>query len=132
MSVKYSKWSQNISIFSNFKPPKMYPNSNFWFEKKRSGNPEGETRSLIISAQCLGRISLSRHFLFQTTKMNKTFCLFYGKKLHTGGCLYIVSFFVEVILCWGHSLLRSLFAKVILCWGHSLLRSFFAEVILYW
>jgi hypothetical protein len=39
MSVKYSKWPLNISTFSNLRPSKIYPNWDFWFEKKPSGNP---------------------------------------------------------------------------------------------
>jgi hypothetical protein len=36
---KYSKWSQNITTFSVRRPYKIYPNRNFWFENKPSGNP---------------------------------------------------------------------------------------------
>jgi hypothetical protein len=39
MAVKYSKWPQNISTFSNLRPSKRYPNWDFWFENKPSGNP---------------------------------------------------------------------------------------------
>jgi hypothetical protein len=39
MSVKYAKWPYNISTFSNLGPSKIYPNWDFWFEKKTSGNP---------------------------------------------------------------------------------------------
>jgi hypothetical protein len=53
MTIKYTKWPQNISngrkidqmvkkyiIFSNLSPSKIYPNLDFWFENKPSGNPE--------------------------------------------------------------------------------------------
>jgi hypothetical protein len=39
MAVKYSKWSKNIPTFSIPKPSKIYPNCDFWFENKPSGNP---------------------------------------------------------------------------------------------
>jgi hypothetical protein len=39
MSVKYSKWPKNMSTCSNLRPSKIYPNWDFWFEKKPSGNP---------------------------------------------------------------------------------------------
>jgi hypothetical protein len=39
ISLKYSKWLQNISTFSNLRPSKIYPNSDVWFENKPSGNP---------------------------------------------------------------------------------------------
>jgi hypothetical protein len=39
MSVKYSEWPKNISIFYNISPSKIYPNWDFWFENKPSGNP---------------------------------------------------------------------------------------------
>jgi hypothetical protein len=40
--VKYSIWPLNISTFSNLGPSKIYPNWDFWFEKKPSGNPGPE------------------------------------------------------------------------------------------
>jgi hypothetical protein len=39
MSVKYFKWPQKISTFSNLGPYKIYPNWDFGVEKKPSGNP---------------------------------------------------------------------------------------------
>jgi hypothetical protein len=39
MVVKYFKWPQNISTFSNPRPSKIYPNWDFGFENKPSGNP---------------------------------------------------------------------------------------------
>jgi hypothetical protein len=39
MSVRYSKWPQNILTFSNLRPSKIYPNWDFWFGNKPSGNP---------------------------------------------------------------------------------------------
>jgi hypothetical protein len=39
MSIKYSKWPQTISTFSNLRPSQIYPNRDFWFENKPSGNP---------------------------------------------------------------------------------------------
>jgi hypothetical protein len=35
----YTKWSQNIPTCSIPKLTKIYPNSNFWYEKILSGNP---------------------------------------------------------------------------------------------
>jgi hypothetical protein len=34
MSVIYSKWPYNIPTFSLSSPSKIYPNWDFWFEKK--------------------------------------------------------------------------------------------------
>jgi hypothetical protein len=39
MPVPYSKWPQNIQIFTSSSPSKIYPNFDFWFENKPSGNP---------------------------------------------------------------------------------------------
>jgi hypothetical protein len=39
MIEKYSKWSWNITTFSFPRPSKFYPNCDFWFENKPSGNP---------------------------------------------------------------------------------------------
>jgi hypothetical protein len=39
MSVKYSKRSLNLSRFSKLRPSKIYPNWDFLFENKPSGNP---------------------------------------------------------------------------------------------
>jgi hypothetical protein len=41
MFVKCYEWCIHISTFSNLKPSKIYPNWDFWFEKKPSGNPGG-------------------------------------------------------------------------------------------
>jgi hypothetical protein len=38
--TKYSKWSWNITIFSIPRPSKFYPNWDFGFESKPSGNPD--------------------------------------------------------------------------------------------
>jgi hypothetical protein len=38
MSIKYSKWPQNISTFTNLRPCKFFQNWDFWFENKPSGN----------------------------------------------------------------------------------------------
>jgi hypothetical protein len=48
MAIKYSKWPQNISTFSNLK---NYPNWDLWFENKPSGNPAvllAEIQSLLV------------------------------------------------------------------------------------
>jgi hypothetical protein len=39
MADKYSKWPCNIPIFYIPRPSKVYPNWEFWFEKKPSENP---------------------------------------------------------------------------------------------
>jgi hypothetical protein len=39
MSLKYSKWPSNILTISNLRPYKIFPNWDFWFENKPSGNP---------------------------------------------------------------------------------------------
>jgi hypothetical protein len=39
MAVIYSKWPKNIPNFSIPRPSKIYPNWDFWFESKPSGNP---------------------------------------------------------------------------------------------
>jgi hypothetical protein len=39
MSVQYSRWLLNISAFSTLRPSKIYPDWDFWFENKPSGNP---------------------------------------------------------------------------------------------
>jgi hypothetical protein len=38
-TVKYCKWSFYIPTFFILRPSKIYPNWNFWFENKPSGNP---------------------------------------------------------------------------------------------
>jgi hypothetical protein len=39
MAIKYSKWSSNIPTFTIQRPSKIYPNCDFRFENKPSGNP---------------------------------------------------------------------------------------------
>jgi hypothetical protein len=39
MVIKCSKWQLNISTVLNVRPSKIYPNWDFWFENKPSGNP---------------------------------------------------------------------------------------------
>jgi hypothetical protein len=39
MPVKYSKWPKYIPSFSILRPQKIYPNWDFGFENKPSGNP---------------------------------------------------------------------------------------------
>jgi hypothetical protein len=39
VSLKYSKWPSNILTISNLRPYKIFPNWDFWFENKPSGNP---------------------------------------------------------------------------------------------
>jgi hypothetical protein len=46
MVMKYSKWPQNMSIFSNLRPTKIYPIWDFWFKNKPSGN-NGDNRFLL-------------------------------------------------------------------------------------
>jgi hypothetical protein len=40
MAVKYSTLSEYITTFFIPRSPKMYPNWDFWSEKKPSGNPD--------------------------------------------------------------------------------------------
>jgi hypothetical protein len=40
MSIKYSRGPENISTISNLRSSKIYPNWDFWFENKPSGNPD--------------------------------------------------------------------------------------------
>jgi hypothetical protein len=40
MAVKYSKWTSTMPTFSIPRPSKIYPNWDFWFENKTSGNPD--------------------------------------------------------------------------------------------
>jgi hypothetical protein len=42
MAIKY------INIFLNLRPSKIYPNWNFWFENKPSGNPDHDRPTLEI------------------------------------------------------------------------------------
>jgi hypothetical protein len=39
MTVIYSTWQENTSTFSIPRPSKIYPNWDFWFKNKASGNP---------------------------------------------------------------------------------------------
>jgi hypothetical protein len=39
MTEKYSKWSNNKTTYSIPRPSRFYPNWDFWFENKPSGNP---------------------------------------------------------------------------------------------
>jgi hypothetical protein len=51
-AVIYSKWTKNIQSFSNLRPSKIYPNWDFWFENKPSGNPASfadEGRFLVMT-----------------------------------------------------------------------------------
>jgi hypothetical protein len=38
MATKYTKWPPNIPTSSVARLSKVYPNSDFWFENKPSGN----------------------------------------------------------------------------------------------
>jgi hypothetical protein len=42
MALKLSKWSLNIPTFSIPRPSKIYPDWDFWFENKLSGNPASQ------------------------------------------------------------------------------------------
>jgi hypothetical protein len=44
MPEKYSEWSYNITTSSIPRPSKLYPNWDFWFENKPSGNPGEKAR----------------------------------------------------------------------------------------
>jgi hypothetical protein len=48
MAVKYSKWSQNIPTFTIQMPSKIYPNWDFCFENKPSGNPASAQGAYIL------------------------------------------------------------------------------------
>jgi hypothetical protein len=41
VAIKYFKWSKNIPTFPVPRPSKIYPNWDFWFENRPSGNPVG-------------------------------------------------------------------------------------------
>jgi hypothetical protein len=49
MVVNYSKWWQSMTTFSSPRPSKFYPNWDFWFENKPSGNPGWEFEKLRIT-----------------------------------------------------------------------------------
>jgi hypothetical protein len=53
MSVKYSKKPKNISTFSNQSPSKIYPNWEFWFEKKHLATLIGTARPPSIIRQAI-------------------------------------------------------------------------------
>jgi hypothetical protein len=56
MSVKYSKWPLNITTFSYLRPSKIFPNWEFWLEKKLSGNPDAkEFLSLNAASKQISR-----------------------------------------------------------------------------
>jgi hypothetical protein len=72
MAVKYFQWPQNISNgrkidqvlikiprFYNARPTKIYPNWNFWFENKPSGNP-GVRVAVACNATVVGRTLFGR------------------------------------------------------------------------
>jgi hypothetical protein len=42
MIIKYSKWADYITTFSIPRSSKIYPNWDFWSEKKSSGNTDVE------------------------------------------------------------------------------------------
>jgi hypothetical protein len=67
MNTKCTKWSQNIpndrklfqmavnyiNTFYNLRPSKIYPNLDFWFENKKSGNPGfGDKNVVVKTASC--------------------------------------------------------------------------------
>jgi hypothetical protein len=74
LNTKCTKWSYNIpnvckgfqmaikyiSTFSNLRPSKIYPNWDFWFVKKPSGNPgfeagaEKRCRSIATAFSSIG------------------------------------------------------------------------------
>jgi hypothetical protein len=51
MSVKYSKWPNNLSTFSNLRHFKIYPNWDFRFENKPSSNPAQKHFSFFVAAE---------------------------------------------------------------------------------
>jgi hypothetical protein len=40
ISIKHFKWLEKISTFANLRPSKSFPNWDFGFENKPSGNPD--------------------------------------------------------------------------------------------
>jgi hypothetical protein len=57
MSAKYSKRPQNIFTFSNQRPSKIYPNWDFWFQNKPSGNPGRLSKPLCTLLRAASRRS---------------------------------------------------------------------------
>jgi hypothetical protein len=53
MAVNYSKCSLNLRTFFILRPSKIYPNWNFCFENKPSGNPAHNQQKRILSSVCL-------------------------------------------------------------------------------
>jgi hypothetical protein len=58
--VQYSKWSEYITTFSIPRSSKIYPNWDFWFEKKPSGNPALEA---VFSREKFPNCTSARPFL---------------------------------------------------------------------
>jgi hypothetical protein len=54
MAVKCSKWPKNIPTSSFTKPFKIYPNWDFWFENKPSGNPGARFNRGALTKHGLG------------------------------------------------------------------------------
>jgi hypothetical protein len=65
MVIKYPKCPSNIpntSTFSNLRPTKIFPNSDFCFENKPSGNPGGEGSYVCFSAELCSKDRLAVFF----------------------------------------------------------------------
>jgi hypothetical protein len=60
MAVKYSKWPQNKPTFSNLRFSRIYPNLDFGFENKPSGNPGTDPKGFSRPGK--------RRFSFSTIK----------------------------------------------------------------
>jgi hypothetical protein len=70
MTIKYSKWSLNIPTFTIQRPSKIYPNSDFWFENKPSGNPGANLQNSFFKEAKTNsqKLKLSRfHRIFDLT-----------------------------------------------------------------
>jgi hypothetical protein len=52
MTVAYFKWPKNIPAFSILRPSKIYPNWDFWFENKPSGNPARHSNLSLCVKGC--------------------------------------------------------------------------------